>query len=135
MYLKKLSSRNFRSFDKIDIPLCSDLTVFVGENNAGKSNAIDAIRLMTVPLSGRRELYCETTDIRFGSDIREFELEAEFADLSPAESGRMLSAVIDSSLSTCVFGLHYDETISRLPVRARLWAGLHKESPEQGVTT
>ena len=92
MYLKKLSSRNFRSFDKIDIPLCSDLTIFVGENNAGKSNAIDAMRLLTVPLSGRRELYCETTDIRFGSEIPEFELEAEFAELSPAESGTMLSA-------------------------------------------
>ena len=132
MYLKKLSSRNFRSFDKIDIPMCSDLTVFVGENNAGKSNAIDAVRLMTVPLSGRRELYCETTDVRFGSAIPEFELEAEFAELSPAEGGRMLSAVTDASLSTCVFGLHYDEAGSRFPVRPRLWAGVHKESPEQG---
>lgn len=132
MYLKKLSSRNFRSFDKIDIPLCSDLTIFVGENNAGKSNAIDAMRLLTVPLSGRRELYCETTDIRFGSEIPEFELEAEFAELSPAESGTMLSAVTDNSLSTCVFRLHYNELGARLPARPRLWAGMHKDAPEPG---
>lgn len=132
MYLKKLSSRNFRSFDKIDIPLCSDLTVFVGENNAGKSNAIDAMRLLTVPLSGRREIYCETTDVRFGSEIPEFELEAEFAELSPAESGTMLSSVTDISLSTCVFGLHYNEMGARLPVRPRLWAGTHKDTPEPG---
>lgn len=132
MYLRKLSCRSFRSFDKIDIPLCSDLTVFVGENNAGKSNAIDALRLLTVPLSGRREIYCETTDVRFGSAVPEFELEAEFAELSPAEGGRMLSAVTDESLSICAFGLHYDEVGSRFPVRPRLWAGVHKEPPEPG---
>jgi putative ATP-dependent endonuclease of OLD family len=113
MHLKKISSRNFRSFDKIDISLCSDLTIFVGENNAGKSNAIDVMRLLTVPLRGRRELYCETTDIRFGSANPEFELEAHFAELNPAEGGRMLSAVTDASLSACVFGLHYNETGAR----------------------
>lgn len=132
MYLKKLASRNFRSFDKIDVPLSSDLTVFVGENNAGKSNAIDAMRLLTVPLSGRRELYCETTDIRFGSANPEFELEAHFAELSPAEGGRMLSAVTDASLSACVFGLHYNEAGARLPARPRLWGGVHKDTPEPG---
>lgn len=132
MYLKKLSIRNFRSFEKIEIPLCRDLTVFVGENNAGKSNAIDSMRLLTVPLSGRRDIYCETTDVRFGSKTPEFELEAEFADLSPAEGGRMLSAVTDQSLSACVFGLHYDESRGRFPVRPRLWAGIHKDLPEPG---
>ena len=55
MFLRRLSAKNFRSFDDIDIPLYEDLTVLVGENNGGKSNAIDALRLLTVPLSGRRE--------------------------------------------------------------------------------
>ncbi|MNV65254.1 recombination protein F [compost metagenome] len=56
MYLKRLTAKNFRSFDQIEIPLYEDLTVFAGENNGGKSNAIDAMRLLTLPLSGRREL-------------------------------------------------------------------------------
>ena len=64
MYLKTLELKNFRSFSDAIVPLCPDLTIFVGENNGGKSNAIDAIRLLTKPLAGRRELYCETTDIR-----------------------------------------------------------------------
>lgn len=132
MFLRRLSARNFRSFDEIDIPLYEDLTVFVGENNGGKSNAIDAMRLLTVPLSGRRELYCESTDVRFGSTKPEFELEAEFGDLNAAQAGRMLSAVTDSTLSTCVFGLQYDEGSGRLPARPRLWAGTHKEAPEPG---
>lgn len=132
MFLRRLSATNFRSFDEINIPLYEDLTVFVGENNGGKSNAIDAMRLLTVPLSGRRELYCESTDIRFGSTKPEFELEAEFGDLSAAQAGRMLSAVMDSTLSTCLFGLQYDEGSGRFPVRPRLWAGAHKEAPEPG---
>src|SRR3546814_6028027 len=45
MYLEKLTLENFRSFEHAEIPLCRDLTILVGENNGGKSNAIDAIRL------------------------------------------------------------------------------------------
>lgn len=133
MYLKRLTARNFRSFDQIEIPLYEDLTVFVGENNGGKSNAIDAMRLLTLPLSGRRELYCEPTDLRFGSALPEFELEAHFADLSPGQGGRLLSAVTDDSLSACTFGLQYDAFSGRQPVRPRLWAGRHKDTPEPGA--
>ena len=54
MYLEKLAIKNFRSFDEGEVLLSRDLTIFVGENNGAKSNAIDAIRLTTTPLSGRR---------------------------------------------------------------------------------
>lgn len=40
MYLKNLGLDNFRSFGLSEIPLCKDLTILVGENNGGKSNAI-----------------------------------------------------------------------------------------------
>jgi len=33
MYLEKLGLNNFRSFEQAEIPLCKDLTIFVGENN------------------------------------------------------------------------------------------------------
>lgn len=133
MYLKRLTAKNFRSFDQIEIPLYEDLTVLVGENNGGKSNAIDAMRLLTLPLGGRRELYCESTDVRFGSSSPEFELEAHFTDLSPGQGGRLLSAVTDASMSACTFGLQYDASSGRQPVRPRLWAGPHKEAPEPGA--
>ncbi|MGB7989163.1 MAG: AAA family ATPase [Candidatus Methylophosphatis roskildensis] len=105
MYLKTLTLSNFRSFEQTDIPLCTDLTILVGENNGGKSNAIDAIRLLTAPLGGRRELYCETTDIRFGSPKRQFELIGRFEDFSPPQQGRMISAATDHAISGCIFGL------------------------------
>lgn len=72
MHLKSLKLRSFRSFDEGEVELQRDLTVFAGENNGGKSNAIDAIRLLTTPISGRREIYCEQSDVRFGSTGRAF---------------------------------------------------------------
>ncbi|MBS4004945.1 MAG: AAA family ATPase [Afipia sp.] len=132
MYLKSLTLSNFRSFAESEIPLSKDLTILVGENNGGKSNAIDAIRLLTTPLGGRRELYCETTDIRFGSTKRMFELIGCFEELSPAQQGRMISAATDHAITGCVFGLRYDESTGRFPVRPLLWSGLQKGTPEAG---
>lgn len=132
MYLKTLTLSNFRSFEQTDIPLCTDLTILVGENNGGKSNAIDAIRLLTTPLGGRRELYCETTDIRFGSPKRQFELIGRFEELSPPQQGRMISAATDHAITGCVFGLRYDESSGRFPVRPVLWAGHQQGTPEPG---
>lgn len=132
MYLEKLKLTNFRSFAEAEIPLCTDLTILVGENNGGKSNAIDAIRLLTQPLGGRREIYCETTDIRFSSAIRKFELSATFTDLNPGQRGRLITAATDTAISGCVFGLKYDETTGRFPVRPQLWAGSQQGNPEPG---
>jgi putative ATP-dependent endonuclease of OLD family len=132
MHLDTLKINNFRSFDTIEIPFNNELTVFVGENNGGKSNAIDAIRLITMPLSGRREIYAELTDIRFGSLIPKFEIEARFDKLSPAQQGNFLSATADMSLQSAVFGLTYDESAGKFPVRPKLWAGKSRAAPEAG---
>ncbi|KAF0233298.1 MAG: putative ATP-dependent endonuclease of the OLD [Desulfovibrionaceae bacterium] len=132
MYLKTLTLDNFRSFENVAIHLRDDLTILVGENNSGKSNSIDALRLLTSPLNGRREIYCETTDIRFGSATPRFELVGRFEDLSPAQQGRLLSAADDPAISSCTFGLRYDESSGRYPVRPVLWAGQQQGTPEAG---
>jgi putative ATP-dependent endonuclease of OLD family len=108
------------------------LTVLVGENNGGKSNIIDALRLLSTPLSGRREIYCEETDIRFGSTERSFEISATFSGLSAPEQGRLLSATIDDSMTLAKFGLKYDTVGKRPPFRPTLWAGRFKSAPEPG---
>ena len=59
MHLSQLQLTNFRSFAGEQVSFERRLTVLVGENNGGKSNLIDAIRLLSTPLSGRPELYCE----------------------------------------------------------------------------
>lgn len=45
MYIKKIHIENFRNFRYIDIPL-NQFTIVVGENDAGKTNLLDAIRLV-----------------------------------------------------------------------------------------
>ena len=129
MYLRKVTLRNFRSFEQGEVELQRDLTVFVGENNGGKSNAIDAIRLLTRPLSGRRELYCEPTDVRFQSEKSGFDLNAEFADLTVGQQGRFISAATDATLTEARFGLRFNGGLGDRP---SLWAGKAGKSPEPG---
>ena len=64
MHLGSLTISRFRSCDNVTVSLRPDLTVLVGENNGGKSNVVDSIRLLTLPLSGRRERYPEDEDVR-----------------------------------------------------------------------
>lgn len=45
MYIKNIHIENFRNFQYADIPL-KKLTIIVGENDAGKSNILDAVRLV-----------------------------------------------------------------------------------------
>lgn len=132
MHLDTITISNFRSFDRIEIPLSEDLTILVGENNGGKSNAIDAIRLITTPLGGRREIFSDLTDIRFGSIDRKFEIETLFSNLSPPQQGRLISATTDLSLKSARFGLTYDANTNSYPVRPILWAGKAKGTPEPG---
>jgi len=98
MFLDTLKLNNFRSFEDEQICFGKDLTILVGENNGGKSNTIDALRLITTPLSGRREIYCESSDIRFGRAEPKFEVQATFSDLSVPQQGRLISAVTDHTL-------------------------------------
>ena len=132
MHLSQLDLNNFRSFSNEQISFEPGLTVLVGGNNGGKSNIIDAIRLLSTPLSGRRELYCEQTDIRFGVTPRAFELRATFGGLSPPQQGRLLSATTNDTLEEACFGLTYDAPGRQSHARPTLWAGRFKAVPEFG---
>jgi putative ATP-dependent endonuclease of OLD family len=44
----------------------------------------------------------------------------------------MISAATDATISGCVFGLKYDETAGRFPIRPALWAGNQRGNPEPG---
>lgn len=105
MFLKKLNLRNFRSFEDCSVTFQPDLTILVGENNSGKSNAIDAIRLLTPPLSGRRDIYCQPTDIRFDSG-NSFEILAVYDELTDNQQGRLLQAASGRELNDAIFGLN-----------------------------
>jgi putative ATP-dependent endonuclease of OLD family len=100
MRLASVRSKDFRNLSEA-VDLDHPLAVVVGENNAGKSNLIDAIRLLTVPQAGpRHRLWLSDKD--FAHDGRgepvvdTFELEAVFADLSAEEETRMVTCLAPS---------------------------------------
>lgn len=67
MHLDELHIENFRSCRNTVVNFQSAITLLVGENNAGKSNIIDALRLATLPLSGRRTRYFDVEDLTDGA--------------------------------------------------------------------
>ncbi len=81
MYLSQFKIENFRSCLNVEVIFQPTLTLLVGENNAGKSNVIDALRLVTLPLSGRRSRYFEREDLS-RDHTGPIELTARYAGLS-----------------------------------------------------
>ncbi|MCW2987913.1 MAG: hypothetical protein JWM24_851 [Solirubrobacterales bacterium] len=114
MKVVALNVRNFRNLDG-RIPLCDPLGILIGENNAGKSNCIDALRILFWPEAGPRGRRWITED-DFAHDGRgtrtaeEFELEAELAELSDEEMARMVTCLAPS----------LGQRRARLRLRARL---------------
>ena len=56
MYRSRIRVENFRNFSKFDVQLSGNVVV-VGENRVGKSNLLDALRLLfdpTLPDSARQ---------------------------------------------------------------------------------
>lgn len=79
MWLETVRIKGFRSCEDTEVALSPGLTLLVGENNAGKSNIIDALRLATTPLSGRRTRYFEIDDPSIGTESNP-DIELVFAD-------------------------------------------------------
>lgn len=51
--LSKLSLQNFKSFEQAELPL-SELTLLIGANASGKSNALEGLQLLSWMASGRK---------------------------------------------------------------------------------
>jgi putative ATP-dependent endonuclease of OLD family len=93
MYLSRLSIENFRSCYRTIVEFAPDMTVLVGENNSGKSNVIDALRLSLAPLGQRRTRYFEQADFPHGRENECITLRTEFSDLTPIQRGHYLTAL------------------------------------------
>lgn len=136
MHLSEIKIKSFRSFEDSTVSFDKDLTALVGENNGGKSNVIEALRLVTQPLSDRRDRYCEDQDVRDGSSIpREFTLKTSYEGLSPGQKGLLISAVPDPSQDKAIFGLTYKAPTKEKPRGdVKYWSGEYGLEPENGST-
>ena len=136
MHIDCLRLQRFRSCLDVTVRFHRELTVLVGENNGGKSNIIDGLRLLTLPLSGRRERYPEDDDLRRDSADAHFMIEGRFAGLSDTVKGLLISAVPDPAADQAVFGVRYQtRTPGALRGRVFHWAGAFDSTEPEGGST
>lgn len=66
MHIESLSLRNFKCFGNVavKIPILPGLTGFVGDNGAGKSSVLEALKRLFSPISSERQL--RKQDVHFG---------------------------------------------------------------------
>lgn len=92
IWLSHLTIRNFRSCKETEVKLQPGVTLLVGENNAGKSNIVDAIRLGLDPLSGRPTRYFETDDLTEDA-TGPIEIDLEFKDATDFQKALFINGL------------------------------------------
>jgi len=109
MRLSELTLRNFRSCRDTIVTFQEDITVLVGENGSGKSNIIDAIRLATLPASGRHPNYFQAKrDLtRTTTEGEIISIRQRFSDLTEAEKSVFLTTITDDS-EDLIYTTKYD---------------------------
>jgi putative ATP-dependent endonuclease of the OLD family len=117
MYLRELTVLNFRSCYDTIVRFRDDVTVLVGENNSGKSNVVDAIRLALSPLGGRRTRYFEPGDLSFGRESEAAVIRMVFDGLTEIQRGQYLTA-LDVGNMTAVYTTRFAVDPER-PSRSR----------------
>ena len=93
MYLRTLRLSNFRSCFDTTVTFQPTLTLLVGENNGGKSNVIEALRLATAPLNMRRTRYFDADDRSHGREGEAVELDLEFDGLTDNQQSQYYAAL------------------------------------------
>lgn len=95
MRLYKLHVRNFRKIEGLTVTFPRGLSVIVGENNAGKTAIIDALRLML--FSGRDfdALRVNEDDFRIGTGNAPIEISCVFCDLDDDDEVNFQECLVD----------------------------------------
>lgn len=95
MWLRELTVRNFRRIEELTINLTRGLCVIVGENNAGKTAIIDALRIMLFPSRDFDALRLNEDDFRSGTDYAPIEIACTFSDLKDEDEVYFQECLVD----------------------------------------
>ncbi|AIR67079.1 ATP-dependent nuclease [Cedecea neteri] len=99
MFLSNLKMDNFRQFEDFSLELNKGLNLLVGENNAGKSSVIDAIRIV-LDTTSVEWVSIKSTDFLSGKN--ELYIQLKFEDLSARELGLFLEYLTNEEITTGV---------------------------------
>lgn len=125
MYLQRLTVRGFRKLRDVSIHFGPGLNLIVGENNAGKTAIIDAIRLLLSQGFDKDRLRVTAEDFRSDQDEKpKIHIAAEFVDLDLDDEAYFSQAIHDwSGDASAVFQIElvYDTSLDR--ISGRTWMG------------
>jgi putative ATP-dependent endonuclease of OLD family len=96
MRLLKLHIRNFRKIEDLSLNFPKGLTVIVGENNAGKTAVIDALRLILFSSRDFEALRLNEDDFRRHSQNAPIEISCTFCDLSDTDEVHFQECLVDT---------------------------------------
>lgn len=121
MYLRQLDIKNFRSCYDIKVDFRPGITLLVGENNSGKSNVIEALRLATTPLNRRATRWFDESDLSHGREAEEARFRATYDGLSSAQRAHYITALdVETSQATHTTTYKRDEARQQIePPRVR----------------
>jgi putative ATP-dependent endonuclease of OLD family len=118
MRLRSLDISNFRSCYATRVDFSEDLTLLVGENDAGKSNIIDALRAATLPTSARRSRYFDRDrDLSYDQEGH-IEVRRTYSDLTAREDALFAPVLVDADRNLVHTAVY--RTDERTPRRSRL---------------
>lgn len=132
MYLKRLQIQNFRGVSNVILQFNKGLNILIGENNAGKTAIIDALRLCLSYGNQRRELYVSYSDfhidrrsIQTGFNNIEFHLTFQIERAEEvAWYGDLLNTHPDGSQD---LQLHFRYTLDENDrVKYKVWGGTNE---------
>ncbi|NOI82619.1 AAA family ATPase [Vibrio tubiashii] len=131
MYINKLEVEGFRCFgDKFSIELSSGLNVILGENGAGKTAIISAIRqLFQDSESGRYSISEDDFHCPFSPGAKtalSFSISVIFEQLSPDEKVALLSWT--SGQASAILNLRAENKEVRGRYKKQIWGGKAKQS-------
>jgi putative ATP-dependent endonuclease of the OLD family len=95
MWLRELTIRNFRRIEELTINFPRGLCVIVGENNAGKTAIIDALRIILFPSRDFDALRLNEDDFRSGTDYAPIEISCTFSDLKDEDEVHFQECLVD----------------------------------------
>ena len=120
MYLSELKAQHFRQFEDFSMAFNKGLNLLVGENNAGKSSVIDAIRLV-LDTTSAEWVNLKSTDFLNGKN--ELQIQLKFEDLSLRESGLFLEHLTNEEVTPGV-----DKSVLFITLSAKLAPNPFKKS-------
>ncbi|MGX1181584.1 putative ATP-dependent endonuclease of OLD family [Pseudomonas sp. IAP-CY TE4608] len=137
MYLSALKVQNFRQFgadsNGLFIEFNKGVTALVGENDAGKSSVIDALRFVLQTRDGEY-VRLQPEDFHFpveGAQASQITIVAKFADLSVADQGALSEYVTFNGTAAVVY-VHWTARRLSDDVLARRWVDIAVRSGHNG---